>query len=97
MNTTQDFGFAGEEFTKESVPYAQFFNADAQKYGIAVTANNAELAEFELSDNWQPIEHQFRDGANEILFFTREPNSRTVGSQDGYRSIYCPPLGEGIS
>lgn len=69
----QDFGFAGEEFTKESIPYAQFFNADAQKYGIAVTANNAELAQFELSDNWQPIEHQFRDGANEILFFTNQP------------------------
>jgi Family of unknown function (DUF5895) len=73
MNNTQDFGFAGEEFAKESIPYAQFFNADAQKYGIAVTANNAELAEFELSDNWQPIEHQFRDGKSEILFFTNQP------------------------
>jgi hypothetical protein len=67
MNTTQDFGFSGEEFTRESVPYAhderprsflscgvarQFLNADSQKYGIAVTATNAELAEFELSDNW---------------------------------------------
>ncbi|NJK58325.1 MAG: hypothetical protein HC939_21280, partial [Pleurocapsa sp. SU_5_0] len=60
-------------------------------YGIAVTANNAELAQFELSDSWQPVEHQFRDGTNEILFFTnqpvfssrRSPIGRTRGFPDG--------------
>lgn len=73
MNNSPDFGFNHEQFNQELVPYAQFFNADAQKYGIAVTANNAELAQFELNDNWQPIEHQFKDGANEILLFTNQP------------------------
>jgi hypothetical protein len=74
MNTTtQDFGFAGEEFARESVPYAQFLNADSQKYGIAVTSTNAEIAQFELLDTWQSIEHQFNDGTNETLFVTQNP------------------------
>lgn len=73
MNTTQDFGFAGEEFARESVPYAQFLNADSQKYGIAVTSTNAELAKFELIDTWQPLEHQFNDGTIETLFVTTKP------------------------
>jgi hypothetical protein len=51
----------------------QFFNADSQKYGIAVTATNAEIAQFELLDSWQPTEHQFKDGTIETLFVTQKP------------------------
>jgi hypothetical protein len=51
----------------------QFLNADSQKYGIAVTSTNAELAKFELIDTWQPLEHQFNDGTIETLFVATKP------------------------
>jgi hypothetical protein len=64
-NSSQDFGFGGDEFKGELsiVPYAQFLNSNQDNYGIAITSANAELASFELIDNWQPVEHEFRDGA----------------------------------
>ena len=75
MNSNHDFGFGGEEFAGELsvVPYAQFLNASNSKYGLAVTSQNAELAEFELIDSWQPIEHEFTDGTNETLLVTQKP------------------------
>ena len=75
MNSNYDFGFGGEEFAGQpsSVPYAQFLNASNSKYGIAVTSQNAELAEFELNDSWQPTEHEFTDGTNETLLLTQKP------------------------
>ena len=71
----QDFGFNNEEFLGElsSIPYAQFFNASDKKFGIAITGTNAELAQFELIDNWQPVEHEFRDGTQETLLLTTKP------------------------
>ena len=71
----QDFGFNNEEFLGElsSIPYAQFFNASDKKFGIAITGTNAELAQFTLTDDWKPIEHQFRDGTQETLLLTKSP------------------------
>ena len=70
-----DFGFSGDEFLGELtiVPYAQFLNANDKDYGIAITSQNAELAQFELTDSWQPIEHQFAEGTNETLLATKTP------------------------
>jgi hypothetical protein len=75
MQNNHDFGFNSEEFLGElsSIPYAQFFNASDHKFGIAVTGTNAELAEFELIDTWQPVEHEFRDGTQETLLLTKTP------------------------
>ncbi|MGL5833982.1 MAG: DUF5895 domain-containing protein [Waterburya sp.] len=75
MNNYQDFGFNGDEFLGEltTVPYCQFLNASSQKFGIAITPANAELAKFKIIDSWQPIEHEFSDGTNEILLVTQQP------------------------
>lgn len=71
----QDFGFNSNEFLGElsSIPYAQFFNASDEKFGIAITSSNAELAQFTLTDDWKPIEHEFRDGTKETLLLTTKP------------------------
>ena len=70
-----DFGFGGDEFLGETkiIPYCQFIISSTKDFGIAITSTNAELAKFELIDNWQPIEHQFSDGTNETLLITRTP------------------------
>lgn len=75
MNNHRDFGFSGEEFQGEiiTVPYCQFLNASSQRYGIAITSSNAELAGFKPSKNWQTIAHEFSDGTNETLLVTRQP------------------------
>ena len=75
MNNNHDFGFGGDEFNGQlnTVPYAQFLNASNSKYGMAITSQNAELAEFELVEGWQPIEHEFGDGTNETLLITQKP------------------------
>jgi Family of unknown function (DUF5895) len=69
----QDFGFNTEEFLLPSTPYAQFINASDKKFGLAITSTNAELAKFELIDNWQPVAHEFRDGTHETLLLTKSP------------------------
>jgi hypothetical protein len=92
----QDFGFNTEEFLGElsSIPYAQFFNASDEKFGIAVTGTNAELAKFELIDTWQPVEHQFRDGTQETLLLTKTPRllilnrSQPMMSNDSETILY---------
>ena len=75
MNKYQDFGFSGEEFRGEisTVPYCQFLNANNQKYGIAITPANAELAEFRAIDSWKAIEHEFSDGTTETLLVCQQP------------------------
>lgn len=75
MSNYQDFGFGGDEYKVElsTPPYCQFLNASSQNYGIAITPNNAELAQFELIDTWQPIEHEFSDGTRETLLVTQQP------------------------
>jgi hypothetical protein len=75
MNNYQDFGFNSEEFLGEltTVPYCQFLNASSQKFGIAITPANAELAKFKIIDSWQPIEHEFSDGTNETVLVTQQP------------------------
>ncbi|MGL5940165.1 MAG: DUF5895 domain-containing protein [Waterburya sp.] len=75
MNNYQDFGFNSDEFLGEltTVPYCQFLNASSQKFGIAITPANAKLAKFKIIDSWQPIEHEFSDGTNEILLVTQQP------------------------
>ena len=75
MNNYQDFGFNSEEFLGEltTVPYCQFLNASSKNYGIAITPSNAELAGFQLTDSWKPIEHEFSDGTNETLLVTDRP------------------------
>ncbi|MEM8720918.1 MAG: DUF5895 domain-containing protein [Cyanobacteria bacterium P01_G01_bin.39] len=75
MNNYQDFGFSGEEFQGEmtTVPYCQFLNASSQKFGIAITGANAELASFKADDNWQAIPHEFSDGTNETLLVSQQP------------------------
>ena len=47
MDNQLDFGFSSEEFLGDltTVPYCQFLNAGSQKFGLAVTSSNAELAE----------------------------------------------------
>lgn len=75
MSNYQDFGFGGDEYKGKlsTPPYCQFLNASSQNYGIAITPLNAELAQFELIDTWQPIEHEFSDGTRETLLVTRQP------------------------
>jgi Family of unknown function (DUF5895) len=75
MSNYQDFGFSGDEYKGglTTVPYCQFLNASSQNYGIAITPQNAELAQFELINTWQPIEHEFSDGTTEMLLITRLP------------------------
>ncbi|MEM8676278.1 MAG: DUF5895 domain-containing protein [Cyanobacteria bacterium P01_G01_bin.67] len=75
MNNYQDFGFGGDEFRGEmtTVPYCQFLNASKQKFGIAITPTNAELAEFKPDESWQAIEHEFSDGTNENLLVSQQP------------------------
>lgn len=75
MNNYQDFGFNSDEFLGEltTVPYCQFLNASSQKFGIAITPANAELAKFKIIDSWQPIEHEFSDGTNETVLVTQQP------------------------
>lgn len=75
MQNNHDFGFNSEEFLGElsSIPYAQFINASDKKFGIAITSTNAELAKFELTNAWQPVAHEFRDGTQETLLLTKSP------------------------
>ena len=75
MSNYIDFGFGSNEYNGElsTPPYCQFLNASSQNYGIAITSVNAELAQFELSDTWQPIKHEFSDGTTETLLVTRQP------------------------
>lgn len=75
MNNSLDFGFNTDEFVGEitTVPYCQFLNANSKNYGMAITSANAELAKFELTDDWEPIEHEFNDGSNETLLLTKQP------------------------
>ena len=75
MSNYIDFGFSSNEYNGElsTPPYCQFLNASSQNYGIAITSNNAELAQFELIDTWQLIEHEFSDGTRETLLVTRQP------------------------
>ena len=75
MNNYQDFGFNSSEFLGEitSVPYCQFLNAGSQKYGIAITPANAELAGFQSINTWQHTAHEFSDGTNETLVLTKQP------------------------
>lgn len=75
MQNNHDFGFNSQEFLGElsSIPYAQFINASDEKFGIAITSSNAELARFELIDSWQPVEHEFRDGNTETLLLATQP------------------------
>lgn len=76
MSNPLDFGFASSEFQGNltTVPYCQFLNASASKFGLAITEANAELAEFELVDNWEIIKHEFDDGTQETLFITKQPS-----------------------
>ena len=71
----QDFGFNSNEFLGElsSIPYAQFINASERKFGIGITGTNAELAKLDLTDSWQPVKHEFRDGTQETLLLTQKP------------------------
>ena len=75
MGDYVDFGFSGSEYQGElsTPPYCQFLNASSQNYGIAITTVNAELAEFELIDTWQPIEHEFSDGTRDTVLMTSTP------------------------
>lgn len=75
MTNTIDFGFNSSEFVGNltTVPYCQFLNASSQKYGLGITSHNAELAEFELTENWNIVEHEFDDGTQETLFVTHQP------------------------
>ncbi|WP_319422160.1 DUF5895 domain-containing protein [Pleurocapsa sp. FMAR1] len=75
MSNYQDFGFASNEYNGEltTPPYCQFLNAGSKNYGIAITPANVQLAEFELIDTWQPLEHEFSDGTTETLLVTQQP------------------------
>ncbi len=75
MNNYQDFGFGGDEFRGEitTVPYCQFLNSSSQKFGIAITPSNAELANFRSIESWKAIEHEFSDGTNETLLVSQQP------------------------
>ena len=75
MSNYQDFGFANNEYNGEltTPPYCQFLNAGSKNYGIAITPANVQLAEFELIDTWQPLEHEFSDGTTETLLVTQQP------------------------
>ena len=75
MSNYQDFGFGGDEFQGEitTVPYCQFLNASSQKYGIAITPSNVELAGFRACDGWRAIEHEFSDGTHETLLVAQQP------------------------
>ena len=75
MSNYQDFGFGGDEFQGEitTVPYCQFLNASSQKYGIAITPSNVELARFRACDGWRAIEHEFSDGTHETLLVAQQP------------------------
>jgi hypothetical protein len=75
MSNYQDFGFNSDEFRGgiTTVPYCQFLNATSQKYGIAITPSNAQLAGFKPVDSWKAIEHEFSDGTNEILLVSQQP------------------------
>ncbi|WP_036487188.1 DUF5895 domain-containing protein [Myxosarcina sp. GI1] len=74
-NSSIDFGFNTDEFVGEitTVPYSQFLNASSKNYGLAITSANASLAEFELTDGWQPVEHEFGDGSKETVLLTKQP------------------------
>ncbi len=74
-NSSIDFGFDTDEFVGEitTVPYSQFLNASSKNYGLAITSANAELAKFELTDGWEPVEHEFSDSSNETLLVTKQP------------------------
>jgi|GEM_PF-3474648 len=75
MSNYQDFGFGSSEFLGEltTIPYCQFLNGGSKNYGMAITSANAELAKFELSEGWKPVEHEFADGTNETLLLTQQP------------------------
>jgi hypothetical protein len=68
-----DFGFNREEFSLSSVPFAQFINASDNKFGLAITGTNAELAQFSFTDAWNPVEHEFNDGTQETHLLTKQP------------------------
>lgn len=76
MTNTIDFGFSSTEFLGNltTVPYCQFLNASATKFGLAITNANALNAEFELTDGWEIIKHEFDDGTQETLFVTKQPS-----------------------
>ena len=104
-NNHQDFGFGGEEFLGQlnTVPYAQFLNASANIYGLAIASKNAELAGLEFIDSWKSIEHEFSDGTNDILFVTTQPRlvilnrSQPMMSNEtetiAYNKAKCEPEG----
>ncbi|MEL6440477.1 MAG: DUF5895 domain-containing protein [Cyanobacteria bacterium J06621_8] len=75
MNNYQDYGFTGDEFLGEmtTVPYCQFLNATQEKFGIAITTANAQLASFKPDANWQTMKHEFSDGTNEALLVSQQP------------------------
>ena len=75
MNNNQDFGFNSTEFLGEitTVPYCQFINSSNSKYGIAITSNNAEIANVKSTDGWQSIDHEFSDGTEDTLLITDKP------------------------
>ena len=75
MTKSKDFGFNSSEFldSLNTIPYCQFLNASSQNYGLAITSTNAQGAEFELTDSWEIVEHEFSDGTRETLFVTKKP------------------------
>lgn len=70
-----DFGFDSQEFTGEmsTPPCCQFINASQNKFGLAVTSANAELASFQPTEDWQEIEHKFSDSTSVTLSINRNP------------------------
>ncbi|MGF1588945.1 MAG: DUF5895 domain-containing protein [Pleurocapsa sp.] len=63
---------SGVEHGRETRPFPPL-NASSQKYGIAITPSNAELAGFKPVDSWKAVEHEFSDGTNEILLVSQQP------------------------
>lgn len=83
LKNLYDFGFEGEEFSAdiEQIPYCQFLNASTKKFGIAVTVDNAELAEFRPDTTWQLDEHEFvSTGEITNIFWTQAPRMLVLGS-----------------
>lgn len=76
MTNTIDFGFASEEFLGNltTVPYCQFLNASATKFGLGITVANAELAGFEMTKDWEIMQHEFEDGTQETMLVTKSPS-----------------------
>lgn len=87
-NKDQDFGFASKEFTSTNkvIPYCQFINADQNNFGLAITSNNIEISEFELSENWEVIDYEFSDGKVDSLVINKDPNLVVINRSETFMS-----------